>query len=125
MYRHTSGSMIERVSDGLRIPQAEGNKDYADVQEWLAQGNVLLPALEQPVMVPEVVSMRQARIALHRAGHLATVNAAVSVMPAEAQIEWEYATEVRRDNGLTAALAALLSLDDAALDSLFVTASQI
>mgnify|MGYP003339585434 CR=1 FL=1 len=42
-----------------------------------------------------------------------------------AQIEWEYATEVKRSSALVAQLAPSLALDDAALDALFVTASTL
>jgi hypothetical protein len=40
-------------------------------------------------------------------------------MPQAAQIEWEYAQEVRRDNALISTLAGALGLDEAALDALF------
>ena len=77
--------------------------------------------------VPAVVTMRQARIALHRAGLLAQVNAALAALPeparTEAQIEWEYATEVQRHYGLVKSLGPALGLTDADLDALFSSAS--
>ena len=78
------------------------------------------------VAVPEVVTMRQARLALLGAGLLAQVNTAVANMPGTegdaARIEWEYAQEVRRDSPLVSVLGAALELDDAKLDALFVDA---
>ena len=78
------------------------------------------------VAVPEVVTMRQARLALLGAGLLAQVNTAVANMPGAegdaARIEWEYAHEVRRDSPLVSVLGAALELDDAKLDALFVDA---
>lgn len=76
-----------------------------------------------PTYIPQVVSMRQARLALLGAGFLASVNEAIAAMPGvggeAARIEWEYATEVRRDSPLVDGLSAALSLDAAALDQLF------
>lgn len=79
------------------------------------------------VDVPVAVSMRQARLALLQAGLLATVNSAIVGMTGvegeAARIEWEYATEVRRDSPLVAALAPVLAMTDAQIDALFVTAA--
>jgi hypothetical protein len=91
------------------------------------------PALPEyvPVVdpVPEVVTMRQARLALLGAGLLAQVNAAIAAMPGAegdaARIEWEYAQEVRRDSPLVAALLAALGLTDEALDNLFTEGAKL
>ncbi len=79
------------------------------------------------VAVPEVVTMRQARLALLGAGLLAQVNTAVANMPGAegdaARIEWEYAQEVRRDSPLVAALSVALGLTDETLDNLYKIAA--
>lgn len=86
-------------------------------------------AVPQTPPAPEVATMRQARLALHRAGLLSTVDAAIAGLPepgrTEAQIEWEYAQEVRRDSPLVSMLGAALELDDAKLDALFVDAVRL
>jgi hypothetical protein len=46
-------------------------------------------------------------------------------MPQAAQIEWEYAQEVRRDNALISTLAANLGLDSAAVDMLFTAGAAL
>ena len=76
---------------------------------------------------PKVVSMRQARLALLNAELLSQVDAAIESFtdPKEkeaAKIEWEYATEVRRDSIFTIRLAEALQLDEAKLDELFAAA---
>jgi hypothetical protein len=80
------------------------------------------------VAVPEVVTMRQARLALLGAGLLAQVNTAVANMPGAegdaARIEWEYAQEVRQDSPLVAALSATFGWTSAQLDDLFVLAKK-
>jgi hypothetical protein len=87
-------------------------------------------AAEQALAVlPAVVSMRQARLALLSAGRYGDVAIAIAALPSPAkeaaQIEWEYATEVRRDSPLVTMLAESLSLDAAALDNLFASAAAL
>ena len=81
------------------------------------------------VAVPEVVTMRQARLALLGAGLLAQVNTAVANMPGAegdaARIEWEYAQEVRRDSPLVAALSAAFGWTSAQLDDLFTEGAKL
>ena len=81
------------------------------------------------VAVPEVVTMRQARLALLGAGPLAQVNTAVANMPGAegdaARIEWEYAQEVRRDSPLVAALSAAFGWTGAQLDDLFTEGAKL
>lgn len=80
-----------------------------------------------PAAVPASVSMRQARQALLNAGLYAAVNGAISAMTGtagdSARIEWEYATEIRRDHPLVATLAPALNLSSAQIDGLFVAAA--
>ncbi len=82
-----------------------------------------------PEPPPIAVSMRQARLALLGAGMLQTVNDAISAMPGgageAARIEWEYATEVRRDSPLIASLGPALGMTEAGLDALFSAAAQL
>ena len=74
---------------------------------------------------PQVVTMRQARLALHAAGILAAVEAAVQQAGATAQIEWEYAQELRRDHPLIPSLTQAIGLTEAQLDALFAEAAAL
>lgn len=80
-----------------------------------------------PSPVPVTVSMRQARLALLGAGMLIAVDTAIAGMPSPqkeaAQIEWEYATEVRRNSPLIAALGPALGLSEEQIDGLFRAAA--
>ena len=76
-----------------------------------------------PAVIPSAVSMRQARLALLEFGILDDVTTAMAAQSQAAQIEWEYATEVRRDSALVSGLAGTLGLDSAQLDALFSMAS--
>ncbi len=72
-----------------------------------------------PTPVASAITMRQTRLALLQAGLLATVDAAVAEQDEAARIEWEYATEVKRDHPLLVTMAASLGLSSETLDSLF------
>lgn len=74
--------------------------------------------------VPDSVSMSQARLQLLSLGSYATVNAAIATTPEEAQIEWEYATEVSRANPLVPAMAGLLGWSEADTDLYFTEAAK-
>jgi hypothetical protein len=98
---------------------------------WAMVDGVAVPP-EEPrpeVVVPAVVTMRQARLALLAAGHLQDLAAAIEALPSPqkeaAQIEWEYAATIERVSPLTALLAAAVNLDAQQLDALFTSASQL
>ena len=85
--------------------------------------------LERIPSAVTVISMRQARLALLEAGLLDQVEAALAaiedpLMRQRAQIEWEYAAEVRRDSPWVVAIAEALELSPEALDTLFTAAGQ-
>ena len=75
------------------------------------------------------VSMRQARLALLQAGKLADVDAAIAALPSPekeaAQIEWEYAAEVKRTSKLVQSLTPALGLYEAEMDGLFKLAATL
>ena len=82
---------------------------------------------ERRARVPAAVSMRQARLAMLRAGLLRSVNEAVAALPGDdgeaARIEWEYATEVGRHSPLVTSVAGALKLSAAEIDRLFIAAA--
>jgi len=70
-----------------------------------------------------ICSPAQIRLALHRAGKLAQVEAIANADP-EAKIVWEYATEIHRDSPLIAAMGGQL-FTEAEIDNLFLAAMDI
>lgn len=84
-----------------------------------------LDAAARKAAVPHVVTMRQAKLALLQAGLLDEVDAAIAAEPTPKaiKIEWEYASEVRRDWVNTLGFAAMLGMTDELLDDLFVLAA--
>ncbi len=80
-----------------------------------------------PPRIPQVVTMRQARLALLGAGLLAQVDTAIdglaSPQKEAARIEWEYSQEVHRDRPFVTLLGAAMGLSNEQLDALFTTAA--
>ena len=128
-YKRTKTDIIIRAKDGAYIPADPANIDYAAYLAWLDEGNTPQPADPVVPAVPEVVTMRQARLALLGAGLLAQVNTAMTNMPGAegdaARIEWEYAKEVRRDSPLVAELSAAFGWTSAQLDDLFTEGAKL
>ena len=82
-------------------------------------------AANQPV-IPTIVTMRQARLALLQSGYLDSINNYMATNAgAAAKIEWEYAAEVDRNSPLVANLATMLSLSNQQLDGLFTLAASL
>ena len=78
------------------------------------------------ITLPSVVTMRQARLALLQSGLLDTVETAITNGTDEAmKIEWEYATDVRRDWASLIALTETLGMTAEQLDELFRLANSL
>jgi hypothetical protein len=96
---------------------------------WAFDGAQFFEPPPVPAPVPQVVTMRQARLALLAAGQLSKVPRALSQLPSPAreaaEIEWEYAPEVRRHSPLVTGVGAAIGLDASALDALFIHAATL
>lgn len=112
--------------------RADAPPELAVGQVAIFAGDSWIIADEEPAVVQTVpieVTMRQARLALHAAGKLVAVNAAINALPdppkTAALIEWEYSNAVRRDSQFVALLGPALGLDAAGLDALFIAAAKL
>ena len=75
--------------------------------------------------VPQQVTMRQARLALLGAGLLDDVEAVITAAGREAQIQWEYASVVERNNPVIAIVQQQQGMTDAQIDDLFREAAKL
>lgn len=121
---------IEVLSDRYRCDNTDLPFTVVGQGEIVESDTIQWPAPPTPpVPVPQSVTMRQARLALHAAGLLSGVDAAIAAMPEPAKtaalIEWEYASAVERNAGLVPAMAAALGMSDADIDDLFITAATL
>jgi hypothetical protein len=100
-----------------------------DLQAWIAAGNTPLEPDPLPVVVPQSVSMAQARLALIGAGLFSAIDAGLKALPepqrTTALTAWEYAPTVSRNGALVTTLAGQFGLTEAQLDALFVAAAAI
>ena len=114
-----TASYNDDVGHGVDIYNECVNGDYGEVGAYTAP----------PAIVPAVVTIMQARLALNAAGLLSSVELSINGLDeprkTNALIEWEYASSVERGSVFTAMLAGLLSLSDVDLDDLFVNAAKL
>ncbi len=81
------------------------------------------PNTPAPPIVPQVVTPLQARRAINAANLRTAIEAAVAAADQDTKDAWEYATEIRRDNPIIAAMAASLNLTGEQIDDLFRAAA--
>ena len=111
------------LEEPLMVEAAESKYQFA-LDAWVEAKRVSeLPVSPLPITT---VTMRQARLALLQSGLLATIETAITTGTDEAmKIEWEYATEVKRDWSSLVTLAETLGMTSQELDDLFQLASTL
>lgn len=102
---------------------ASGNEGIG----WGYDGQYFTAPTQAPPIVPQEITMRQARLALLDIGLLANVQTAINTLPepdkTKAQIEWEYSNALQRNNPFVTTLGTALGLSSDDIDNLFITAS--
>ena len=79
---------------------------------------------EPIIIIPQVITMRQARLQLLEVGLLDDVEALVA-LDRKSQIEWEYASEVYKESPLIESVKEAMSLTDKQIDDMFIAASKL
>lgn len=93
-------------------------------------GEQYCPQYDQPQVVPEAITNRQAKLALLAAGLLDDAESAIVGISDDAtrravQIEWDYAGEFRRDWPTLETLASIMGLATEDVDALFIAGSTL
>jgi len=113
-------------STAIEPPALQGN-EYAvfNGEGW----NVVTDKPVNPALVPQVVTMRQARAALITEVLIDDVQIAVDdATGVQGQLirnEWEHSQTVERNRPFVALIGTALGLDDTQLDDLFILASTL
>ena len=79
---------------------------------------------EPIIIIPQIITMRQARLQLLEVGLLDDVEALVA-LDRKSQIEWEYASEVYKQSPLIESVKGALNLTDKQIDDMFIAASKL
>jgi hypothetical protein len=129
------------VKDGVVDFEMEANPEYvfgkSYASEFVYTSNLLVTnnwlydgiAFTEPhgnntVEIPQSITPRQARLKLLEVGLLDDLEAVITTNRAW-QIEWEYATEVKRDSPLIDAVATQAGLTSDQIDQMFIEASKL
>lgn len=112
--------------DMLRSDVARLGGDLTEYEPLLAEVEAnIQPADPILVQVPQVITIRQAKLALLSAGLLDDVDAAIAQADRATQIEWEYATEVHRNWPTLRSVQGAVGLTDEQVDELFIRAASL
>ena len=104
---------------------ADLGADAAQYESLIAEVEATYsPSPPQPIRVPQQVTMRQARLELLSRDLLDDVDAVIAVAGRAAQIEWEYASTVARDNLVIAVVQQQQGMTDEQIDDLFREAAK-
>lgn len=108
LYRATADGQIELTPD----------EESALLAEWAANAAT--------VKVPQSVTMRQARLAIHNAGLSFNVEQAIANANDEiTRITWDYAQEVKRNDPHVISIGASMGLTEEQIDNLFIQADAL
>lgn len=133
MYTRTETDAVtgEVVVINQKAYQLTGG-EYAllDADSTPPEGAVEVEAIPPSApQVPQVVTMRQARLALHAAGLLSQVDAAIDSLQepqrTEARIEWDFSSTVEREKPFVAMIGQSLGLSSEDTDALFIQAAAL
>jgi hypothetical protein len=123
-YKSKTGEVFAYEADGSQDAYIEPSLVRMTDAEVQAHLN---PPLAPP-SVPRSITMRQARLCLHKHGMLAGVQPVIDALPepdrTAAQIEWEYSSVVERQ-GFVLPIAQALGISDEQMDALFIEAATL
>lgn len=129
MYKLTKYNSIIRLEDGSCIPKDEVNSDYTDYLNWLSSGNTPEPIDPPIIVIPQLVTMKQARMCFIIRDLFDQVDSAISALTGKdgklARVQWEYSTTVDRDSLLVIQITTQLGFTSAQLDELFTFAATL
>jgi hypothetical protein len=132
---HTDDTLVARIGEGhINGLFVNGNQavdlGLLTVEEAKSFGfNSGQEYIEPLSLVPQSITMRQARLSLLAHNKLSDVQATIDSLPSpmkeQAQIEWEYASDIEITNPLIVQLMGALGFTESDLENLFIEASKL
>lgn len=95
-----------------------GNIRYYDPNQTLFSKVV-------PVAIPDIITIKQAKLILNKLGLLEKTEKIISEQPSYVKIVWDYASEFHRDDVILLTIANKLNLTSDQLDSMFIDGSEL
>lgn len=116
---------VVRLSDNMIIGP-ENLTEWAEYQDWLAEGNTPLPPAPLPVYVPPQVPMWAVRTVLQNDNLFDQAQAAIEASTDNAlKNVWEYGNFADRNSAAIASLSAALGLTSEQVDQMFIDANNL
>lgn len=106
--------------EDVEIPDAPGQFYKWNSIEWVYDAEAARAAT-----VPNIVTMRQARLQLLAIEKLDDVEDTINTMGTAARIDWEYAATVERGFPLVVAMQQLFAWNDEQMDEFFISAAKV
>lgn len=104
--------------------RADLGADATEYEAMIAEVEAnIVPSTPEPIVIPQVVSPLQARLALNEMGLRQAVEDAVAVATQDSKDFYEFALEWKRDNVQLKAMATSLGMTSIDLDNFFMLAS--
>ena len=120
MYEELKNTIIDTTKE-----EYKNFPDFLNGNIFIDYDNGFITKEPKPtIIVPDTITMRQARLYLLEVGLLDDVEALVA-LDRKSQIEWEYASEVYRQSTLIESIKGALNLTDTQIDDMFVEASKL
>ena len=119
---YQEGEYIESPRPYLILDDSE-LPDRAKRDCWVIEGSSVI--IDESMLLPapiRTIDARRLRLALLQLDLLDTIESAISTLGKAAQIEWEFATDIKENYPLVDALATSLNLDT---DAIFDLASSL
>ena len=118
-----------RVSESYVPPNGVTVIDEPEGFDFDKAGEYIYDSDQLTLVVPDRVTMRQARLALLAAGKYSNITGIINTLPVNqreaAAIEWEYALFISRKSALVSLLGTSLGFNSSQLDALFIAAASI
>jgi|SRR5690606_8343115 len=130
-YKKIDGSEVKHESFGPVPETLTSEPRPSSYHYWSEEDGVWVLDEEEDrkSKIPRIITMRQARLQLHKVGLLTSVDEAIESLPEPpriaARIEWEYSSTMERNKEFVTLVGGALGLTDDEIDDMFIEAAKL